>query len=276
MKIANTLMLFLAVVVFQNTCFGQITAPENTFKFDKNTKLTFLEFSIGLSSLSFIDFATSPLKYNGYPIDIMLAHTEIDAKHSSRFGINYVFGNLSNDFNSQNSQSQFKSLTLSYSELFRLGFLSSNKLNTKIGGHLNTTGNFRQNERLFNSSKGIEVIGTLFASIQTRLEINNNSINKKELFFNADVGIINSSYRNAYAYVGQGALLNNDDFFDGYQFSIFSGNRFSTQLGYKAYLKNNNAIQVSYLCDAYKTSNKPNNFQLESHTLRLVCFLNLK
>jgi hypothetical protein len=269
---------FIAVLAILSSIVinAQETSIENTDRLNKNAKPAFLEFSIGLSSASFTDFATSPIKYSGYPLDVMLAHTEINTKRTSRFGLNYIFGNFFNDFNSQNSKSQFKSITMSYSELFRVGFLSANKLNTKIGGHLNTTANLRQNERLFNSSKGIEVIGTLFGSINTTLNMSKTKFLKRELFFNADIGLINSSYRNGYAYVGQGALLNNDDFFDGYQFSLFSGARFSTQLGFTGYLKNSNAIQVSYLWDAYRTTRDANNFQMAYHTIRLICFLNLK
>tara|TARA_R110002126_G_scaffold290356_1_gene447130 strand:- start:9118 stop:9945 length:828 start_codon:yes stop_codon:yes gene_type:complete len=275
MKIISQLLI---ISVLTSTLFlnAQNKELENSTLYNVHSKKTFLEFSIGFSKASFSDFATSPLVYRGNPLNLMLAHTDVDTQRLSRFGVNYAFGNFSNDFNNQNSVSQFKSLILSYAELYAIGFLNSNRLNIKIGPHLNTSANFRENEQLFNGSKGIEIIGTLFGSINATFIINKNSLPIKELFFNADIGLINSAFRNGYAYVGQGAVLNNDDFFDGYQFSVFSGARFSTQLGYTSHLKNHNSIRISYLWDAYRTSNDINNFQMAYHTLRLTFLFNLK
>lgn len=275
MKIISQLLI---ISVLTSTLFlnAQNKELENSTLYNVHSKKTFLEFSIGLSNAGFSDFATSPLVYSGTPLNLMLAHTDLDTQRLSRFGVNYAFGNFSNDFNNQNSVSQFKSLTLSYSELYAIDFLNSNRLNIKIGPHLNTSANFRENEQLFNGSRGIEIIGTLFGSINATFIFNKNSLSIKELFFNAHIGLINSAFRNGYAYVGQGAVLNNDNFFEGYQFSLFSGARFSTQLGYTSHLKNHNSIRISYIWDAYRTSNDMNNFQMVYHTLRLTFLFNLK
>ncbi len=228
---------------------------------------------MGVGQASFTDFATSPLSYKGNPMDIGLAHGDVSETRVSRIGFNYAFGNFSNDYNNQNAISKFKSLTFSYSELFKVSFLSTQKLNVKMGGHFNVTTNFRTNEELLNSSEGLDIIGTLFGSVNTCFSLNTN---KKELFFNADLGLMNGSYRNGFAYVNQGAILNNDDFFDGYLRSIFSGYRISSNIGYTSYLKNYNAIRISYLWDAYRTSNDTNKYQMVYHTLKLSFLFNLK
>ncbi len=207
-------------------------------------------------------------------------------KRESEFGLSYSFGNYINSFNKQYTLSQVKTFSSYYSRLYRLNKLSAGKFSTKIGGVFSITGNTRYNQLLMNNAVGAEWFANLMGSIKITKDINRTAFkNKKFLFieykldprtrniaFRLNVGLINSTYRNGYAYLRH--TLDQNDLYYGYQFKIFSGFRMSTTLDYTIYLKNRNAIQLSYLWDAYKTGGNLDKFEMAYHTLKLTFLFN--
>jgi hypothetical protein len=101
----------------------------------------------------------------------------------------------------------------------------------------------------------------------------NKPARKRNLSFQFNIGVLNGAYRNGYAYSGQSAVLNDPKLFDDYQFNL-SGFRMSSALDYKIFLKNKNAIKLSYLWDAYKTGSDFETFEMAHHTFKFTFMFN--
>jgi hypothetical protein len=70
--------------------------------------------------------------------------------------------------------------------------------------------------------------------------------------------------------------LNNDDFFAGYELQIFEGFRLNSALDYTVHLHNKNAVQFSYIWDAYHTGGHHDNFEMAAHILKISLLYGLK
>lgn len=246
---------------------------------------------LGLGIGNFRDFATSPLFYSGVSLSSSRFHISIDAQRETEWGSSLSIGLFGNAFNDHNSSSIVISPAIYYSELYELKKLSGDKLNVKVGGLINVTSNVRINQGLLNNANGFELIPTLFGSIKGSLDVSRKTDrDKKFLFFKykllkrkktlalrVNTGLVNSSYRNGYVYAGQSALLNEPNAFDDYQFKVFSGFRMSSSLDYTLYSrKTTNAVQVSYVWDAYKTGGDLDKFEMAQHALRFTLLFNTK
>lgn len=250
----------------------------------------YLNITAGISSSGFRDFGTSPLFYKGKPLFLSVSCNKIDEKRESEIGLSYSFGNYKNSFNNHEATSVVRTLSLFYYRLYQLNKLSSEKLSVKIGGLFNTTANLRINPSLQNNAMGLEVIPTLFGSVKAQIDLSRKeAIDKKFLFINyklkpkkrnlalsLNIGLMNNSYRNGYVYSGQSEILNLSSikYFDHYQFDVFSGFRISSAIDYTVWLKNKNAVQFSYLWDAYKTRGDFDKFEMVLHTFKLTLMFN--
>ncbi|WP_146052726.1 hypothetical protein [Aquimarina sp. I32.4] len=282
-KIINLLLFFVSL-----TSISQTETPTLSKKELRKNTPAYIGISAGLGPSNFRDFATSPLFYKGTSKYLSLSYLKANSKRESEIGLSYSFGQFHNKFNNHSEFSTVKSVSLFYSRLYQIRKLSSQKLNIKAGGLLSTSGNFRVNEALLNNQIGFELIPTLFGSVKLEKDVSRKKEkNKKFLFikyklkprtknlaFRLNVGLINSSFRNGYAYSGQSSLLNDPVLFDDYQFKIFSGYRVNSALDYTISLKNKNAIQFSYLWDAYKTGGDLDKFEMANHTLKFTLLFN--
>jgi len=286
--------LITICIMWASLIFGTLAAHAQGDA-DKSTKKkakrpAYIGISTGLNVSSFRDFATSPLTYSGTPIYMALSHIELDEKRASFSTLSYSFGNYDADFNRQTSSSAVNTVTLCFSELFQLKRLSSPKLNLKAGAQLNATANIRDNAGLFNNSEGVEMISTLFGSMKATLNLSRKTQKDRQFLFirykakervrhlsyTMNIGIINSSYRNGFAYTNPSAPLHEDDFFAGYNFRIFQGFRVRSALDYTISLQNKNAIQFSYLWDAYRTGGHHDNFEMAAHIFKCSLLYSLK
>lgn len=254
----------------------------------RKNRPTYLGITLGTSLSSFRDFSTSPHIYYGATGSLSLSRIKIDEKRESEIGFNFSSGSYSVDFNNHIASSSVSTLYLYYSQLYRLNKLSSNNLNVKVGGLFNTTGNFRLNEYLLNNVLGVEIFPTLFGSIKIEKDVSRKETkNKKILFikyklkqrtrnlaFRLNVGLINSNYRNGYSYLSQSEIINEPNIFEDYQYNMFSGFRMSSALDYTISLNNKNAIQLSYLWDAYKSGEQFDKFEMAHHTLKITLLFN--
>ena len=280
------LMLFFIPI----SAYSQNETTEPTGKAMSKIRPAYLNIGFGLNISNFRDFATSPLIYSGKPLYASLAHIDIDDKRESHFIVSYAFGKYRNNFNQHEMISDVNTISLNYLELFQIQKFSNSKFNFKAGGQLNSTVNFRNNEQLFNNSDGVDIISTLFGSVKATLHLSRkverhikfliiNYIAKKrvrKLSYTLNIGLVNSSYRNGFAYTNPSAPLNEDKFFAEYQFRIFSGVRLSSTLDYTVYLNNKNAIQLSYLWDAYKTGENHGQFEMAAHVFKCSLLFSLK
>ena len=175
-----------------------------------------------------------------------------------------------------------------YSQLYIVDKLSSSKTNVKVGGLIDINVNTRMNASFQNNATAYEVIPTVLASVKVTRDVSRTKVkNKKFLFIKYklqkrtrnlalrfDVGVVNGSYRNGYAYIGQSSILNDAKVFDGYEFKMFSGFRMSTALDYTISLKNKNKIKLSYLWDAYKTGGDLDKLEMANHTFAVAFLFN--
>ena len=65
-----------------------------------------------------------------------------------------------------------------------------------------------------------------------------------------------------------------EDVLSEFEFKVFSGYRLGSRLDYTHYLSNKNAIQLSYIWDAYATGGELDPFQMAHHILSLNLFFN--
>ncbi len=282
-RIVIVLLLFMSV-----SGISQTENPVLSKKEKRKNRPAFIGFTAGLGRSSFRDFATSPLFYKGTPRNIALSFTKADVERESEIGASYLFGQFHNNFNRHSQSSKLHSVSLYYSRLYRLNMLSSPKLNVKVGGLFNATTNFRTNEGFGNNGVGVEIIPTLFGSVKIEKDISRKEEKSKKflfikyklkkrtrnLAFRLNVGLVNSSFRNGYVYNGQSGLLNEANIFDEYEFDMFSGFRVNSSLDYTIALQNKNALQFSYIWDAYKTGGDFDKFEMSAHLLKLTFLFN--
>ncbi len=237
---------------------------------------SYIGIGFGTNNSKFRDFATSPLFYEGGATQISLSYLKMGNSRESEFGFSYDFGTYSSKFNKNTTESAVKRIELYYSRLYKIKLFNSESINTKVGFLLNGNGNLRVNEGLHNNATGVDIFGNLSGSVKIAKDIKlyRNDERKRNLAFGLNLGLINSSFRNGYAYSGQAPILNKIDIFDDYKFKIFSGFRAGTKLDYTRYLKNKNAIQFSYIWDAYSTGGNSNKFEMAHHILKLTLFFN--
>ena len=257
---------------------------------EKKMRPAYLDISFGVNSSTFRDFATSPLIYSGKPVYASLSHIDMDEKRASHITFSYSFGKYRTDFNEHTSESKVNTISLNYLEIFQLERYSSPNFNLKIGGQFNSTVNLRENEELFNNNKGVDIISTLFGSVKATMDLSRkNEVSRKFLFiryktkkrvknlsYTMNIGLVNSSYRNGFAYTSPSAPLNEGDFFAGYEFKAFRGFRLNSALDYTIFLHNKNAIQFSYLWDAYRTGGHHDSFEMAAHILKCSLLFGLR
>lgn len=239
---------------------------------NKKSSPAYLDIAMGLNVSSFRDFATSPLTYSGTPIHFSLGHIDFDHQRESNMTFLYAFGKYKNRFNDLESISKVNTISLNYLELFELSSLSSSRLNLKLGGQFSATANIRKNGVLLNNGTGVDIIANLLGTVKGTLHL------RKERTFSGmiSIGAINSSYRNGFAYSGQSALTNQGSLFDRYRLSFLRGYRLITNWDYTFYLKNKNAIRLSYHWDAYRTRGNYDEFEMAIHTIKVALLFNLK
>ncbi len=277
-------------VAIHTTGWAQNKPTDQETESHQKGRPEYIVISAGYNAASFRDFATSPLFYSGSAVYTSLAHTDIDLVRESSFTASYSTGNFVADFNETDLKSKVHTFSLNFLELFQLQSLSSSSFNIKLGGQFNSTMNIRNNEKLLNNSEGVDLISTLFASAKGTLDISRKKTTEKKFLFirytakkrvrklsyTLNVGCINSSYRNGFAYTSSSAPINDDAFFSDYEFRIFRGFRINSALNYTLFMENKNAIQFSYLWDAYRTGGHHDNFEMAAHTIKCSLLFGLK
>lgn len=265
-------------------------APPDIMKEEKKLRSREIYIGVtgGVSIVSFRDFATSPLFYSGVAPVLSLSLQKYRTTRDTEAELMISQGNFTNIYNGSIAASHVIRMDISYSELFRINPLSIKGLNTQIGFLANVTGNQRINKSLLNNAVGMEIIPTLFGSIKVTKDISRKrekqgkflffryrlSERQRALAFRTNVGLVNSSYRNGFSYMNHTSVTNDQRLFEGYRFSIFSGFRMNTALDYTHYLKNRNAVRLSYAWDAYSTGGKYEKFEMASHSIRISLLFN--
>lgn len=250
-----------------------------------------LELSAGANYAKFRDFATSPLFYEGFVPMVSGAYINRNERLDETFTIHFSYGNTYAyvDENAV-SVSLLQNSQLYYSRMYRVKRFSNNVWNTKVGGMFNGLYNIRQNPELRNNQVGFEAILTLFGSGKVSRDISRKKRKTTEFWFikyslpprlrtlsyQVDLALVNATYRNDYIYTNQTSVVNSDNYFDDYVFTMFSGYRLRSSLQYLIYMKNDNAFMFSYEWDAFKTGGELDKFEMSNHMLKFSLVFNLR
>lgn len=282
-------ILFSMLLFSTFTAYAQADSTASPSIMDApQSRPAFLLISTGFNIVNMRDFATSPLIYKGVLTYMEVSGLRIDTHREINWGLAYTFGNTTKSYNNHIAWSKVKTATLYYSRLYALPKYSGEHLNVKIGGLVNATGIFRINESLQNNAVGYELFPTLLGSIQITKDVSRRKSKERsflfikkvlaprtrDLAFRLNVGIVNSSLRNGYAYSGQASVVNNSPAFDDYHYQLFSGFRMSSALNYTIALRNKNRLRMSYLWDAYTSKGTIDAFEMAHHTFAFTIEFN--
>lgn len=256
----------------------------------KYSRPKYYELGAGLGLSGFRDFATSPLVYSGVSGQFVLGVVRKDQRLESDLAFRYSSGVYSTATDRRDvTSSVVNSVFLSYSRLYRFG-PDSGRWNFKAGGKIDLTGNLRQNVSLENNGLGIETFQTLSGSVKATRDMSRNELMQKKFLFiryklkpkkrefslQVNAPVLNTTFRNGYAYLNQSSITGSNKLFENYKFSAFSGFRMSSALQWTRYLKNGNGIKYSYLWDAYKTGGDLPKFEMSHHTLQVSLLFRVK
>lgn len=283
--------LFIVLICFSSfSLFGQdfnnVVSPNPSIVDTQKLPSTqsYVEIGLGIGYGQFRDFATSPLIYNGFPGMLNFAYKMDRPKKETYTGVQYSIGYYDVTVSSSITRSLVNKLDLYYQHLHIVSRISADKWNFKVGGQANITGNYRYNPSLQNNSVGVEMINTLFVSGKvtgdvSRLLVKDKKVwffhfhkepRHRKLSFQLNVGVLNNSFRNGYAYIDQSAVINDPKAFGGYEYTWFTGFRMSSVLDYTIFLHNQNAVQFSYVWDAYHTGGDANRLEFGTHFLKFA------
>ena len=280
MKRKLLVILGLLVSVF---VYGQ-NNYESTKKYDGK----FIHIGAGLDVIKFKDLGTSPLFYTGILTDIELGLIKFDSGKEREFKFSFARGKAINTISKTTYTSNVMIGNLSYSKIYPVWH--NERFMCKVGGEFKNTFQYRNNPSFQNNAVGIEFFSTLSASGKISWNISNRETKrfkilfipftlqprKRELSFNMKLALMNNTYRNGYAYIGDSAVVNEASLFDGYEFKMFSGYRIGTELNYTVFLKNGNAIKLGYELDAYRTGGNLDKFQIANFKLKIALLFKTK
>ena len=295
MKKQNLILLMGSLLLLNNALtFGQEPIDSNRQENDYYSVL-----GMTFNRKTFRDFATSPLFYNGVGSDFQAGWLRRSKASERMFdiglGVNAFFARVpTSDFLQSGSTAFMLQLNSTYSQLFEIGKISTDKNNIKVGGLIHLTQNIRSNFGLFNNGLGLENSTNIMASGQIIRDISRNApkeLNllvfkptlkpvKRDLRFQLNAGILNFNYRPSYAYSYEGEIIGMETqpiswVLSSYKWSL-NGWRFNTEIEFIKYLPNGNARSWSYVWDALQMPGRHENFQMASHQIRYRIFFQTK
>lgn len=277
--------LSAAVFLLTKSTFAQHTSTS------KST--VFIEAGGGIGPAVYRDKATSPLFYTGPALNGVLNRLKIAEEKETASGVQLALAiNSAQVDGGDAGESFFNSLSVLHSRLYQLPGRTDNKWNYLAGGTVIATGNLRLNEALYNSSVGLEAFANLMGAFKvsrdvSRLEEKNRKLwfinyklkpRQRNLSYQLNIGLWNSSYRNGYAYIDQYGLVNDPKVFGDYELKVFSGMRLSSEIHYTLHPLGapNNAMRISYVWDALTSGAGANTFDMARHMLRFTLLYNTK
>jgi len=282
--------LFLYFLMCHTSVFAT-TRDRDSLKQIRKNRPYYSTVGIGVQGSKFRDFATSPIFYEGIGAALHWGALKMDSQVESELTFQYGFG-----FHNIGVKNEYAAATLhqpkwSYSYLRNLKRLSNDKWNIKAGAMANILINIRSNASLMNNGLGFESLNTLMVAGKVTRDISRpKTVTKKLLFlkfklnskkrdlsYRLNVGVLNNTLRNGYAYLNQDWLLReNSSNLDGYNYRFFSGMRAGAEINYTKYLDNGNAIRISYLSDVYHTGNESAKFEAAHHFLKFLLLFRSK
>lgn len=255
---------------------------------------------VGIKNQTFRDFATSPLFYRGPAIELGLSwrwgkkNWENVLETDITFA--YTFAKIPESAYFQtHSNALFFSGKISDEFLVKIQKLSWKKFDTKVGGTLLSTMNFRKNSALNNNGIGIENLTNLMATASISKDISRTETKERKylgfikktllpverhLSFKLNVGVLNFNYRPGYAYISDSELDGSNSnglksLLEGYSWKM-NGWRLGTTIEFTKMRPNGNGHKWAYIWTAANAPGKFEAFQIASHSLRYTLIINKK
>lgn len=253
---------------------------------DTSARVTFIELGVGVKLGTFRDFATSPLIYRGPGIMVKIGRSKKNSLFETDANFVMASGSYSSVVGNEVHFSSINTFTLNYSYLRGIKNWNTAKSKFLFGGMLSAMGNYRFNEALMNNNLGIEAFINLHAAAKVIFDISRTKQKNKKLLFiqyslsprsrsltyQFNVGMVNNSYRNGYAYISQGAITNREgwNIFDNHELKLFSGAKLCSSLAYEISLNNGNRVKLAYDWEAYKTGGDLDVFEMSNHLISVA------
>lgn len=278
------LLIILILFGFVSQAQQTDSVPEK-----KYVRPGFFRFGVGPGSITFRDFATSPLFYTGPGMTITLGRLRKDENIEAFFEAATNIAMPINSYNNTSNAAIYFGMDLSYYRLYRINRFSVGKLNTKVGGNILTSDVVRLNSSLGNNSLGFENIMNLAGSAKVTYDISRKvertmkiwflkkklKVKKRDISYMLNVGILNTNFRPGYAYSYDAYDGQNFNWFADYRFSM-NGMRIKWRLDYTKYIFNGNATQISIIHDLYTAPGKFEDFQFSQSSIMISWLFNNK
>ncbi len=221
------------------------------------------------------DLATSPLIYRGPAIGLKMAKTKLFANKEYKFALDFSLGSGFSAVDGEISTGVITNTDFSYSQLYTLKSLSFKGWESKVGGALSVLFVNRFNADLRNNSVGFEFFPTVFGSFKIGKDFTRHLPFRKKkgsrnqhFSIRLDVGLINTNFRNGYAYTAHSPFYNGTNLFENHQFNVFSGFRIRSVIDYILYARNTkNAVKVSYDWAGVRSGENPDRFAVSNGLL---------
>jgi len=244
----------------------------------QNTERIYREVAgLGIGFSSFKDLATSPLIYEGPAYNFSAGKWRINKNRETYFGTDLLLGLTTATVENQTSNSFLLGTNIQYSYLQKLKRFATNQWDFKVGGKVDALMLMRANPDFGNNALGLEVFPTLFASFKVSKKFRSSPLfqrkkgaQKQQLSFSLDVGVINNTFRNDFAYTSHAPFYNEENLFKDHQFNWLTGFRIKSSIDYIRYNnKNSNAVKISYKWEGVHSGNGPNKFAMSNGILQV-------
>ncbi|PID95600.1 MAG: hypothetical protein CSA94_00755 [Bacteroidetes bacterium] len=279
--------LFLSVSVFSQIAPTNINTTNHQ---QRENRSVYLKYNTGIGISIYRDFATSPLYYSGIILSTDFSRLRTGFNKETVVHFSHFYGLYSSYYNDHIAQSTVLGVSQSYAMMYCIKYSKNKKTNLKVGGMLKSLFLVRINSSLMNNGFGYEWFPTLFGSAKLTVDVSRKQEKhkrfllwdytlkprRKDFSFLLNIGLINASLRNGFAYLGQSVVENDFRLFDGYQFKLFSGARVQSSLAYTIHLYNKNALEFSYDWEVLTAKNDFSLFEMSSHVLKLSFLFNTK
>ena len=286
----NFRFLFLAVFVFSSASAALqrdgdslINPVENSFSINYSDYFS----GISCTRISFRDFATSPLFYDVYALQIQMGWPVVKQHHRREIGFDLTAGVSAARVPQEaeymvTSPAGFYSGNINYDYLTKIQ-VPRFKGNIFLGGSVQSRLHFRRNKALGNNGTGIEAFFNFMASGRLEKDFSRkagegkswllfnrrNSVHRT-LAYQLNLGLINFNYRPGYAYGGfsefDGSNTKGLQFLlDGHSWTL-NGFRIQSRLEWIINKKKKYSNRWMYSWELLTAPGKYEKFQFASHT----------
>ena len=246
--------------------------------------------SVGLSYVTFRDFATSPLFYQGAGAHIKLDWIWNKQKYESVIEADLLGAftrskSPKSDFFQSSSRSYVVRAEIYHHYLRRIRLVSSPRIDWLVGGSMYITLPVRGNPSLGNSGIGVDPMFNLMLSSKISLDISRKQAKefsfwfikrklqpvKRNIALLLNIGVLNMNYRPGYAYSFDAEFNGSDTGVFGYYFADYkwsvNGWRLGTRLEFTKFRPNGNGIKFFYMWEAAHSPGRYEAFQWANHRL---------